>query len=76
MFMLISEKQKEKLFEFLPNQAETLIRNGDLDSIVTELMFLTMEVFDNDEPTEKSREIERLMDDLLWQNNHPNDFQT
>ena len=72
--MLISEKQKEKLWELLPEQAEELISDGDLDSIVTELLFLTMEYSDNDEPTQESRDVERLMDDLLWQNNHPNDF--
>lgn len=74
--MLISEKQKEELWELLPEQAEELISNGDLDSIVTELLFLTMEYSDNDEPTQESRDVERLMDDLLWQNNHPNDFHT
>lgn len=74
--MLISEKQKEELWELLPEQAEELISTGDLDSIVTELLFLTMEYSDNDEPTQESRDVERLMDDLLWQNNHPNDFHT
>lgn len=74
--MLISEKQKEKLQELLPERADELISNDDLDSIVTELLFLTMEFSDNDEPTKESRDVERLMDDLLWQNNYPNDSHT
>ena len=73
--LLISERQKERLYELLPDAADNLLSAGDLDAITLELMFLTMEL-DNadDEPTDESRAVERFMDDLIWQNLHPEDF--
>ena len=73
--LLITEKQKEILSEFLPKQADKLLDAGDFDEITDELMFLTIEYSDEDgEPTDKSRVAERFMDDLIWQNLHPEDF--
>lgn len=73
--LLISERQKERLYELLPDTANSLLSAGDLDAITLELMFLTMELNNaDDEPTDESRAVERFMDDLIWQNLHPEDF--
>ena len=73
--LLITEKQKNILSEFLPDQADKLLATDDLDKITDELLFLTMDYSDEEgEPTDKSRAVERFMDDLIWQNLHPEDY--
>ena len=73
--LLITEKQKNILSEFLPDQADKLLATDDLDKITDELMFLTMDYSNEEgEPTDKSHAVERFMDDLIWQNLHPEDY--
>ena len=73
--LLISQRQIKKLYEILPDKAAMLITGNDINSIIDELDDLVISLFDeNDEPTDESRIVERFMDDLIWQNFHPEDF--
>lgn len=73
--LLITQRQEERLRAYLPDSAQRLMRGSDVSPIIDALSDLVLSLLDDgDEPTPRSREVERFMDDLLWQNFHPDDF--
>lgn len=73
--LLITKRQKDRLKEYLPELADTLIAGNEINPIIDELDDLVISLLDeNCEPTAESRVVERFMDDLIWQNLHPEDF--
>lgn len=70
----ITNEQKERLRLYLPEEAESLIAGEDINPIIDKLDDLVLSFLDeNDEPTQKSREIEKFMDELTWKNIHTDD---
>lgn len=71
--MNITEAQKLELRKLLPNVADSLIASGNINDILDELHDASVDAFDgDDEPTDESRRIERLLDDIYWQNTRAN----
>ena len=69
--MKMSKAQKEKLLAELPLEAENLIAAGDVDAILDALDDLYLDLLDeNQEPTTDSRRVERLRDEIHWDNYH------
>ena len=67
----LSDKQKAGLLKWLPDKAEKLIETEDVNGIILELDFLSIDLMTADyEPTDASREVERLMDSIAWDNTH------
>ena len=67
----LNEQQKAGLLKWLPEKAEKLIEAEDVNGIITELDFLSIDLMTADyEPTDASREVERLMDSIAWDNTH------
>lgn len=69
LVLYLTATEEVRLRELLPEEADRLITSndiiGELDSIVVSLFD------DNDEPTDNSRKVERLMDDINWRLFHP-----
>ncbi|MGI6724815.1 MAG: hypothetical protein ACOX62_01200 [Christensenellales bacterium] len=66
--MIITEEQKTQLKKHLPNYKE-ILRTGSFTDMLDELAMEITAAFDsNDNPTDRSREIERLYDALFYQN--------
>lgn len=69
--MKLTEAQKAGIMKWLPDMAEELIEEGDVNEIIYELDMLSITLMTGDyEPTDASREVERLMDSIAWDNTH------
>lgn len=66
--MIITEQQAEKLGSILPNYEDVLKVDGFRGLLVELAMEITAAFDKNDNPTDRSREIERLYDALYYQN--------
>lgn len=66
--MIITEEQEKKLREILPHY-EKILETGGFRELLIELGMEITAAFDkNDDTTPRSREIERLYDELYYQN--------
>ena len=71
----LTENQKAELLVLFPDEAAGLIERSDYDEIIDFLYDESIAAFDiNDDPTEKSNRIERLMDAINWGVFHPEDM--
>ena len=69
--MRLSEEQRTGIIKWLPEQAEELFKAGDVNEIIYQLDMLSITLMTDDyEPTDASREVERLMDAIAWDNTH------
>ncbi len=69
--MVITNEQYSELLEILPDDAESLVAAQDVNALLEALHIETVASFDDDdEPTERSDRVERLMDAIYWQNTH------
>lgn len=68
---VITDEQYKKLLEILPEEADRLVSDGDLNQLLAALHDEITALFDeDDEPTEESNRAEALMDEIYWQNVH------
>ena len=69
--MIITEQQAQLLKRLLPGEADELLAADDAMAILDVLdeLYITL-LDDNDEPTDASRECERLRDHIHWNNFH------
>ena len=71
MSIRLSDKQKMELKKLLPADADRLIEACDVRQILDALDYLYPDLLDDDqEPTNASRECERLRDCIHWDNYH------
>lgn len=71
MAIRLTSREEHRLRELLPDQADMLIQ---AENIVYELDGIVYSLLDkNQEPTDESRAVERLMDDINWRLFHPQD---
>ena len=69
--MIITATQVQQLKRIIPNEADALIASNDAMSVLDALDDLYITLLDaNDEPTEASRECEKLRDQIHWNNFH------
>lgn len=69
--MVITSEQYSELLEILPDDAQLLVDAQDVNALLESLHIEIVASFDDDdEPTERSDRIERLMDAIYWQNTH------
>ena len=67
----LTESQRDGLHKWLPDKADSLIMDEDVNGILQALNFLSIDLMTKDyETTEDSREVERLMDSIAWDNTH------
>lgn len=69
--MIITEQQAQLLKRLLPDEADELLAADDAMAILDVLdeLYITL-LDDNYEPTDASRECERLRDHIHWNNFH------
>lgn len=68
---VITDEQYKKLLEILPEEADRLVSDGDLNQLLAALHDEIAALFDeDDEPTEESNRVEDLLDEIYWQNAH------
>lgn len=69
--MVITKEQYSELLEILPDNAESLVAEQNVNALLEALHLEIVASFDDDdEPTERSDRVERLLDAIYWQNTH------
>lgn len=63
------ETERKRLKEVFPDEYDVLVRMP-VEQLYDELCDRTVYWFENDEPTPRSDEIERLADSIFWDRNH------
>lgn len=69
--MVITKQQVQLLKHLIPDEAEKLLASDDAMAVLDALDDLYITLLDaDDEPTQASRECERLRDHIHWNNFH------
>lgn len=69
--MILSNKQREKIIELFPDESQRLFALPDVNMLLQFLDEVVYSLLDeNDDPTDESRIVECLRDEIHWDNVH------
>lgn len=69
--MILSDQQIRDIRRLLPDSAEIILQTNDVNNVLEALDELCYSLLDEEqEPTDESREVERLLDTIHWDNTH------